>query len=209
MTIHHRPFRIHWRPPQVQVAPLSSSRRKGCTPLLQPQCGSRNRRGTSPSIGSRSLGRVWPCQQASHPLNFLWILALPEKATRPGLVVAAFCSFCNSPCTAQRFHQGWMCGRASLWSTKLAEGIVKIWEAIFRTLLVNVTCRCFQFCILALQPMDAFVHAFKCQRHCGDGAGASRDKMQGGMRFLDHLRAGVHPRVPGAVPWREKYHAAQ
>ena len=26
----------------------SSSRRKGCTPLLQPQCGSRNRRGTSP-----------------------------------------------------------------------------------------------------------------------------------------------------------------
>ena len=29
----------------------SSSRRKGCTLLLQPWCGSRNRRGTSPSIG--------------------------------------------------------------------------------------------------------------------------------------------------------------
>ena len=28
-----------------------------------------------------------------------------RKATRQGLVVAAFCSFCNSPCTAQRFHQ--------------------------------------------------------------------------------------------------------
>ena len=27
--------------------------------------------------------------------------------------------------------------------------------------------------------------------------------------FFDHLRAGVRPRVPGAVPWREKYHAAQ
>ena len=67
---------------------------------------------------------------------------------------------------------------------KLAESIVKIWEAIFRTLLVNVTCRGFQFCILALQPMDAFVHAFKCQRHCGDGAGAFRDNMQGGMRLL-------------------------
>ena len=36
-----------------------------------------------------------------------------------------------------------------------------------------------------------------------------RDNMQGGMRLLDHLRAGVRPRVPGAVPWREKYHAAQ
>ena len=83
----------------------SSSRRKGFTPLLQPWCGSMNRRCTSPSIGSRSLGRVWPCQQASLLLNCLWILALPEKATRPGLVVAAFCSFCNSPCTAQRFHQ--------------------------------------------------------------------------------------------------------
>ena len=32
----------------------SSSRRKGFTPLLQPWCGSRNRRSTSPSIGSRS-----------------------------------------------------------------------------------------------------------------------------------------------------------
>ena len=83
----------------------SSSRRNGCTPLLQPWCGNRNRQGTSPSIGSRSLGHVWPCQQASHPLNCLWILALPEKATRPGIVVAALCSFCNSPCTAQRFHQ--------------------------------------------------------------------------------------------------------
>ena len=92
---------------------------------------------------------------------------------------------------------------------KLAGSIVEIWEAIFRTLLVNVTCRGFQFFILALEPMDAFVDAFKCQRHCGDGAGAFRDNMQGGMRLLDHHRAGVRPRVPGAVPWREKYHAAQ
>ena len=28
------------------------------------------------------------------------------------------------------------------------------------------------------------MHAFKCQRHCGDGAGAFRDNMQGGMRLL-------------------------
>ena len=49
---------------------------------------------------------------------------------------------------------------------KLAESIVEIWEAILHTLLVNVTCRGFQFCILALEPMDAFVHAFKCRRHC-------------------------------------------
>ena len=34
------------------------------------------------------------------------------------------------------------------------------------------------------EPMDAFVHAFKCQRHCGDGAGACRDNMQGGMRLF-------------------------
>ena len=46
-------------------------------------------------------------------------------------------------------------------------------------------------------------------RHCGDSAGAFRDNMQGGMRLFDHVRAGVRPRVPGAVPWREKYHAAQ
>ena len=104
----------------------SSSRRKGCTPLLQPWCGSRNRRCTSPSIGSWSLGRVWPCQQASHPLNCLWILAVPENATGPGLVVAAFCSFCNSPCTAQRFHQVAsdhgvdVCGRGVfVWSTTI------------------------------------------------------------------------------------------
>ena len=67
---------------------------------------------------------------------------------------------------------------------KLAESIVEIWEAILHTLLINATCRGFQFCILALEPMDAFVHAFKCQRHCGDGAGAFRDNMQGGMRLL-------------------------
>ena len=67
---------------------------------------------------------------------------------------------------------------------KLAESIVEVWEAIFRTLLVNVTCRGFQFCILALEPMDAFVHAFKCRRHCGDGAGAFHDNMQGGMRLF-------------------------
>ena len=60
---------------------------------------------------------------------------------------------------------------------KLAESIVEVWEAILRTLLVNVTCRGFQFCILALEPMDGFVHAFKSQRHCGDGAGAFRDNM--------------------------------
>ena len=47
----------------------SSNRRKGCTPLLQPWCGSRNRRSTSPSIGSQSWRRVWPCQQASHHLD--------------------------------------------------------------------------------------------------------------------------------------------
>ena len=60
---------------------------------------------------------------------------------------------------------------------KLAENIVEVWEAILHTLLVHVTCRGFQFCILALEPMDAFVHAFKCRRHCGDGAGAFRDNM--------------------------------
>ena len=67
---------------------------------------------------------------------------------------------------------------------KLAESIVAVWEAILHTLLVNVTCRGFQFCILALEPMDTFVHAFKCRRHCGDGAGAFHDNMQGGMRLL-------------------------
>ena len=39
---------------------------------------------------------------------------------------------------------------------KLAESIVEIWEAILHTLLVNVTCRGFQFCILALEPMSSF-----------------------------------------------------
>ena len=92
---------------------------------------------------------------------------------------------------------------------KLAESIVEIWEAILHTLLINATCRGFQFCILALEPMDAFVHAFKCRRHCGDGAGAfSRQHVRRYAPF-DHHRAGVRPRVPGAVPWREKYHAAQ
>ena len=62
---------------------------------------------------------------------------------------------------------------------KLAESIVEIWEAILHTLLVNVTCRGIQFCILALEPP-----AFKSQRHCGDGAGAFRDNMQGGMRLF-------------------------
>ena len=62
---------------------------------------------------------------------------------------------------------------------KLVESIVEIWEAILHTLLINATCRGFQFCTLALEP-----HAFKCQRHCGDGAGAFRDNMQGGMRLF-------------------------
>ena len=62
---------------------------------------------------------------------------------------------------------------------KLVESIVEIWEAILHTLLINATCRGFQFCTLALEP-----HAFKCQRHCGDGASAFRDNMQGGMRFF-------------------------
>ena len=63
----------------------SCSRRKVCTLLLQPWCGSRHRRAPRQGIGSQSLGRVWPCQQASHPLNCLLILALPEKSdkTRP------------------------------------------------------------------------------------------------------------------------------
>ena len=34
----------------------SSSRRKGCTPLLQPWCGSRNRRGTSPRHWQSEFG---------------------------------------------------------------------------------------------------------------------------------------------------------
>ena len=67
---------------------------------------------------------------------------------------------------------------------KLVENIVEVWEAILYTLLVNVTCRGFQFFILALEPMDAFVDAFQCRRHCGDGAGAFRDNMQGGMRLF-------------------------
>ena len=75
---------IHWRPPQVQVALLAPAA-KVCTPAASASVRHQNRRGTSPSIGSRSLGRVGPCQQASHPLNCVWILALARKSdkTRP------------------------------------------------------------------------------------------------------------------------------
>ena len=101
----------------------SSSRRKGCTPLLQPWCGSRNRRGTSPSIGSRSLGRVWPCQQPSHHLNCLWILALPEKRQNKASSLLSFAVSAtvlvppSGSTKSQMTMVGvarWMCGRACL-----------------------------------------------------------------------------------------------
>ena len=83
----------------------SCSRRKGCTPLLQPWCGSRNRRGTSPKHWQPEFGT---CLALSAGITFAQLFVnsrTARKATRPGLVVAAFCSFCNSPCTDQRFHQ--------------------------------------------------------------------------------------------------------
>ena len=101
----------------------SCSRRKGCTPLLQPWCGSRNRRGTSPRHWQSEFGTCLAMSAGITSSQLFVDSRTARTATRPGLVVAAFCSFCSSPCAAQRFHQvandsfgSWSC-RVDVWTS--------------------------------------------------------------------------------------------
>ena len=119
MTLHHWPFRIHWRPPQVQVAPLATAAKvaRRCFSLG----AAAGTDGAPRQALAARVGDVFGLVSRHHITSIVVdSRTARKKATRPGFVVAAFCSFCNSPCTAQRFHQVAsdhgvdVCGRACL-----------------------------------------------------------------------------------------------
>ena len=172
MTLHHWPFRIHWRPQQVQVAPLAPAAKvaRRCFSLG----AAAGTDGAPRQALAAGVGDVFGLVSRHHTPSIVCGYSHCQKKRQDRassllpFAVSATVLVPPSGSTKSQMTMEWTCvdERVSVVHynrcPKLAESIVEIWEAILHTLLVHVTCRGFQFCILALWPMDGFVHVFKC-----------------------------------------------